>query len=236
MPGRRKVVPRRAARAEGKTRKPKGDPPPDPRRALVEGLRGGDQVVIFADCPPGWNASADGPPPDVTIPAVTSRHNRDRRVAIAAALQERIEHVRDAGRDAHRAGGPTYRIGGPVDSANGFLLLAGAALLDAAADLLELDSWEATGTNQLTYVGELVSAAVRRRWLWDALASTDFHLGAAAQMLRIARGPPAIARMIKDLGLAERVEHARADIAAGRAPRRRPDLPLAAGGRPRRPG
>lgn len=77
-------------------------------------------------------------------------------------------------------------------------------------------------TNTLSALGDLISAALRRRVLREVLESTSWNLSQAAVMLRITSGAPAVTRLIADLGLADAYAAAkkRGDVdPRGRKPR-----------------
>jgi hypothetical protein len=95
------------------------------------------------------------------------------------------------------------------------------AAFDAAARLAEARDLAALDTNLITAIGGLVSAEVRRRLLLEVLRRNDYVLSHSAQELRIASGSAPLARMIRELGLADEVERRHAALGAQRGGRPR---------------
>lgn len=86
-----------------------------------------------------------------------------------------------------------------------------AAAFEAGAELLKVgDPWSLK-TNVLTFIGNLVSKAVRRELLLRTLNSNRWHLAGVAEELGLGDDAAPVIRAIKDLGLVPEYEAARAD-------------------------
>lgn len=89
-----------------------------------------------------------------------------------------------------------------------FLAAAPAAILEVAADLVEGETLPWRGGNALSAVGNLVSVAVRRALLRDALDRNEWNLTAVGVELGLG-GTGNVLRAIKDLGLDDELDAAR---------------------------
>lgn len=84
------------------------------------------------------------------------------------------------------------------------------AILDATAELLEHVAPEDLETNTLSALGNLVSKALRRRVLLRELEAHRWNLAQVSTALRLGYGSAPTLRAIKDMGLSEEYEKARA--------------------------
>lgn len=101
---------------------------------------------------------------------------------------------------------PTIEAG--VISPEIFLSIAPPAILEVAADLVEGEALPSMGGNTLSAVGNLVSVAVRRALLREALVRNLWNLTAVGLEFGLG-GSGNVLRAIKDLGLEAELDEAR---------------------------
>lgn len=89
-----------------------------------------------------------------------------------------------------------------------FMMLAPDAILQAAAELVDCEDLRSLGTNPLSAMGGLVSAAVRRSVLRWMLIHHQWDMPVVGQVLGLG-GTSNVLRAIKDLGLEKELQLAR---------------------------
>ncbi|MDB4931203.1 MAG: hypothetical protein JWM10_3687 [Myxococcaceae bacterium] len=168
-------------------------------------LRKGVAVVLVGDDRPTPQRVQEWRQP-VSLPAGPVRFlGAGARTAVAPDAADVIPGLEDLLKGE-------WAPGAPLDEGAAwqglFMLLGPDALLDAGADLVECENLRSHGTNYLSAIGGLVSAAVRRAVLRWMLARHHWDMPSVGRELRLG-GTSNVLRAIKDLGLEKDLQHAR---------------------------
>lgn len=168
-------------------------------------------AMIFAEA----TVSPDENRHQVELPSLKLQYTADGRIAFDEPFMENFQDLRmTTGDQAANEPG--------VISPEMFLSYAPSAILEVAADLVEGEGLSSRAGNTLSAVGNLVSVAVRRALLREALHRKSWNLTAVGVEFGLG-GSGNVLRMIRDLGLEEELDAARRDGSVKRGrPRKEP--------------
>lgn len=174
----------------------------DMRRMLARYLREEVTALLLV----GERPEAPSMDPRV-IPSVRAIFPRDQRVGLSERV---VETIGDIDTLFNAPGRPALS---PNDGAvwrKLMLSMMPAAMLDALADVVACEDLRLHGGNPVSSIGHLMSVAIRRRILHDALEASSWRLSEVAKGLQLG-GVGNLLRTIREVGLEPELERARAE-------------------------